>query len=114
MALTPEEAAERRRASALVRLYGITSEDYDRLLAHQGGKCAICRKPPGRIRLAVDHCHRAKKVRGLLCAYCNNKVIGNLTQTLIAAAALYMADPPADAVLGQHHAAGRPRKRRHR
>lgn len=114
MAMSPEEAAERKRNAALLRLYGITAEDYDALLAHQGGRCAICWKPPGRIRLAVDHCHRAKKVRGLLCAYCNNKVIGNLTEGLVTRAAAYLQDPPADAVIGEHHAAGRPRKRRRR
>lgn len=52
--------------------YGIGVVDYRRMLAAQGGKCAICEKAPkkGR-RLAVDHCHRTGKVRGLLCGSCN-------------------------------------------
>jgi hypothetical protein len=54
--------------------YGITSDDYDRMLAEQGGCCAICQtdKPGGKARAwSVDHCHSTNKVRGLLCHRCN-------------------------------------------
>jgi hypothetical protein len=51
--------------------YGITYEDYDRMLLQQNGVCAICGTPPKKNRLAVDHCHKTKKVRGLLCFRCN-------------------------------------------
>ena len=60
--------------------YGITLNDYLRLLESQGGVCAVCRgtNRDGR-ELAVDHDHgccpgrRAcgKCVRGLLCSSCN-------------------------------------------
>ncbi len=52
--------------------YGITEEDYERMLEEQDHLCAICREPcsSGR-RLAVDHCHLTGKVRGLLCMNCN-------------------------------------------
>lgn len=50
---------------------GLTLEGYDRLLALQGGVCAICGKPPKRNRLAVDHNHDTGAVRGLLCFRCN-------------------------------------------
>lgn len=64
---------------ALKKHYGITVEDYERMLAEQGGTCAICRRPErvhskrkGAVRgLAVDHCHNSKRVRGLLCTHCN-------------------------------------------
>jgi hypothetical protein len=58
-------------------------EDYYKLLAEQGGLCAICLKPPrqqGRkFRLSVDHDHRCcpsikscgKCIRGLVCHTCN-------------------------------------------
>lgn len=58
----------------LQRTYGITLEDYDRMMEEQGGVCKICRKPstrPNRFPLNVDHCHKTGKVRGLLCIPCN-------------------------------------------
>jgi hypothetical protein len=60
-----------KRAGALKRRYGITPEQYDKMLERQGGKCAICRRPPGAKRLAVDHDHKTKRVRGALCYICN-------------------------------------------
>lgn len=67
-------------ARHLVTKYGMTVEDYEAMLAEQGGVCAVCERPPktGR-RLAVDHDHACcpgegscgKCVRGLLCTTCN-------------------------------------------
>ena len=58
--------------------YDITLNDYEKLLKDQGGRCAICVKKPGRVRLAVDHDHALEKlvgtrrsIRGLLCRACN-------------------------------------------
>lgn len=53
------------------RDFGITEQEYNAMLVAQQGVCAICRQPPKRIRLDVDHCHATKKVRGLLCNKCN-------------------------------------------
>jgi hypothetical protein len=50
--------------------YGMSQEDYDRLVARQGGACAICGKRPAKA-LCVDHCHATGKIRGLLCRKCN-------------------------------------------
>jgi len=47
---------------------------YAERLKAQGGVCAICGKPPGKTRLALDHCHRTGRVRGLLCWSCNVKL----------------------------------------
>lgn len=56
----------------LATRFGITPADYVRMLAEQKGLCAICRcPPPAKKRFHVDHCHRTKRVRGLLCAHCN-------------------------------------------
>ena len=45
----------------LFQKYGITGEQYDAMLEAQGGRCAICQRPPAigkRIgRLVVDHDH---------------------------------------------------------
>jgi hypothetical protein len=70
--------------------YGITIQDYDRMLEEQEGKCAICKGPPTTFgRLVVDHCHDSKKVRGLLCSHCNRALGGfrDNVDTVIAAAA---------------------------
>ncbi len=53
------------------KLYGLTPQDYDTLLQKQDGCCAICRRPPGKTRLAIDHCHKTGQIRGLLCFRCN-------------------------------------------
>lgn len=46
---------------------------YEYVLEDQGGKCAICGRPPkpGGRRLNIDHDHITGAVRGLLCASCN-------------------------------------------
>lgn len=62
---------EQNRTSKYKRLFGITIEEYDRMLSEQDGLCAICRKPPINRRLAVDHDHDTGLVRGLLCPPCN-------------------------------------------
>ena len=59
------------RNAHLLRVYGITSADYDLILAKQNYACALCFRKPGRIRLHVDHDHQTKLVRGLLCHQCN-------------------------------------------
>lgn len=62
----------------LKRYYGITQEMYDQLLERQGGTCAICLKTPDENgqALAVDHDHKSREIRGLLCRYCNHRVVG--------------------------------------
>lgn len=71
--------------SKLKKLYGITVDDYDRMLAAQGGGCALCGsmnpltgnrtyKRNTRTAFDVDHCHATGKVRGLLCTRCNRLV----------------------------------------
>ena len=56
----------------LKKTYGITIEEYKKMLYVQNGVCAICEKEcvSGR-NLAVDHCHETGNIRGLLCSNCN-------------------------------------------
>jgi Autographiviridae endonuclease VII len=63
-------AAAQRRAHYRTR-YGITTEEYETLLAEQGGVCAVCGNASAGKRLAIDHNHDTKEVRGLLCRVCN-------------------------------------------
>lgn len=67
------------RNTKLKARFGITAEEYDRLLEQQDGKCAICGSSTSYLghRLAVDHDHQTQVVRGLLCKACNVG-IGNL------------------------------------
>lgn len=51
--------------------YGIDIETYKSMFLKQHGVCAICGKAEKTKRLAVDHDHATKKVRGLLCQKCN-------------------------------------------
>ena len=84
-----EETQERH----LKRKYGITLADYAAMLEQQGGKCAICGKPePEHKKLDVDHCHKTKVVRGLLCTSCN-RVLGHAWDSpeRLRAAADYLA-----------------------
>ena len=62
---------ERDRALARKYTYGITREQYDALIVQQNGLCALCNNPPGKRALAVDHDHKTKEIRGLLCDRCN-------------------------------------------
>jgi hypothetical protein len=82
-------------------VYGISAEDYQRLLEAQDGKCAICRRKPGAKRLAVDHDHTTGEVRGLLDRGCNRDVLGHLREDTEALqrAIEYLNDPPARRVL---------------
>lgn len=55
-----------------MKKYGITVEDYVRMLVEQNGRCAICLSEyPGPNAFHVDHDHATGKVRGLLCTRCN-------------------------------------------
>ena len=80
------------RKSHLKRKYGMTLEDYDRLLEQQGGGCAVCGRPPREdISLHVDHDHDTGHIRGILCFRCNNG-IGDFGHdlALLEAAAAYL------------------------
>lgn len=68
-----------RRKSHLSK-FRLTEQDYEDMLFKQDGRCALCRRPEtlrmrGKLRrLAVDHCHKSGKVRGLLCCDCNQGI----------------------------------------
>ena len=71
--------------SKLKRLYGLTVEDYNKLLVKQGGGCVLCGETDpscgsrhyiknNRTAFDVDHNHKTGKIRGLLCTRCNRLV----------------------------------------
>jgi hypothetical protein len=86
-----------QHGAMVAKTYGLTADDYDELLARQGGRCAICRAKPKSKRLAVDHDHKTGTVRGLLCSRCNHDLMGSAWDSMAMASALwhYMNTPPA-------------------
>lgn len=97
------------RRSKLWREFGVTLEDYDRMLVAQGNGCAICgtKTPGGRFKnFCVDHEHvpgyeamppeqKRKYVRGLLCNIHNKGlgIFGDSTE-LLHKAIRYLEAPP--------------------
>jgi hypothetical protein len=70
-----QDAAIQRRENhreRWLKRYGMTIEQYEQMLASQGGCCAICRtgEVPSR-GWHVDHDHATGRVRGILCHGCN-------------------------------------------
>lgn len=83
--------------SKIKKAYGLSEDEYYRMLRQQNDSCAICLsqkswsknykyKKNGSSRFMVDHCHTTRKVRGLLCTRCNRALgllgdnIENLTR----------------------------------
>jgi hypothetical protein len=68
-----ETHAEQKHRSYLRRAYGVTADEYERLLVTNDYKCEICLidQRYTKKRHAVDHCHLTGKIRGLLCSNCN-------------------------------------------
>jgi hypothetical protein len=80
---------DRAFAARLKRRYGLTVDAFQALWEGQGGRCPICDKKlrRGRGGAGVDHDHRlvgrrsteqdrAAAVRGILCSFCNYRVVG--------------------------------------
>jgi hypothetical protein len=69
----------KERNKHLLRKFGITLEQYEKLFEEQNGVCAMCFKPEtvknnkgtAPRLLAVDHDHKTGRIRGLLCFRCN-------------------------------------------
>ena len=82
------------KAMNLRKKYGLTPEQVDAMISAQGDKCAICgtsnRGLPHRFP-AVDHCHKTKIVRGILCRKCNQGLgLFNDNPQLLRSAASYL------------------------
>jgi Autographiviridae endonuclease VII len=58
----------------LAKKYGISEDQYQQILELQRGVCAICERHQRYRRLSVDHDHKTKRVRGLLCNWCNRSI----------------------------------------
>lgn len=98
------EVRKKVHDNRVVKVYGLSPGDYDRLYVIQGGKCYICQRATGASkRLAVDHDHISGEVRGLLCKLCNRDVLGHLRDDIEALqrAIDYLREPPARLLLAE-------------
>ncbi len=67
---------ESTKNSKLKFSYNITLDQYNSILIAQNNCCAICKRHKDEFKrdLAVDHCHKTGKIRGLLCTGCNRGI----------------------------------------
>lgn len=103
------------RDKYLKRTYGISLDEYEAILTHQGGGCAVCQRQGVTRALAVDHDHKTGLVRGILCPRHNSglqKFSDNPDH--LAAATIYLVEPPAQAIVGARVAPVKPKRRRRR
>lgn len=69
---------DKQHATEIKRRYGLSIEEYNKILEFQAYCCAICLLKHNplikRGRLYVDHCHATNRIRGLLCGSCNSAI----------------------------------------
>ena len=102
------------RAAWIMKVYGITLEEWDIIWEFQGGKCPITgRVPREGETFHLDHEHGGA-VRGIVSPYANTRLIGRLKDHETAQRlADYLKSPPATTALGREVIApGRPKKKR--
>lgn len=100
----------------MLKVYGLTPTQYLAILEQQDFKCGCCGKPFKEGKTPhVDHEHGGH-VRGIVCAYCNTRLIGRLkSHDMAQRLADYLREPPAVQALGfPVIAPGRPKKKRRR
>ena len=87
------------RTERQLRKYGLTPDQWERILTHQHGRCAACGKVFSSTRLACpDHDHRSGFVRGALCTPCNYELGCHHDSTQwFKNVAQYLTHPPAEA-----------------
>lgn len=89
---------ELRRNQHVRFQFGLNDQEYRALITAQQNRCAICGQPETRLSkngqpqsLSVDHDHKQKKVRGLLCGDCNRGIgLFRDDPALLLAAAAYL------------------------
>jgi len=89
----PEKAKATDRNARLKHVFGITEDQFEQLLDRQNHRCAIClkHKSEHKTRFHIDHNHKTGEIRGLLCNFCNRRLIGRHTNAdLFERASVYL------------------------
>lgn len=93
------------RARRQERVFGITLEEKEGIVAFQGGGC-ICAPWTGyngnTRALSTDHDHESGVIRGVLCKHCND-LLGRIRDSpeYFRRMVRYLDDPPAVRLLGE-------------
>jgi hypothetical protein len=73
-----KRTSKKARYDRLRNMYGLSADEYEKLLHKQKSVCAICEQKETRRgkrgtqhSLNVDHDHATGNIRGLLCSKCN-------------------------------------------
>jgi hypothetical protein len=104
-----EKSRKDGRRTRLLREYGLSEADWLQIFNSQGGLCQICFK---KLKIdiddegesaAVDHCHTTGLIRGLICRFPCNYMLGRFkdSATLFRACADYIDNPPATKAFGE-------------
>ena len=93
----PEKRKARNKLEHIKSRYGISREEHAILRVACDGRCQICKTPFSVIwkdQECIDHCHKSKVVRGLLCRACNTGLSQfNDNPELLRAAVRYLERP---------------------
>jgi hypothetical protein len=90
-----EYSKDKSRNNRLKNNYSLTEIQLQQLFISQEQKCKICKKHFEKVSthkgLYIDHDHKTKKVRGLLCGRCN-RLLGNACDNtdILLSAILYL------------------------
>ncbi len=92
MTQSPEEKKEKARWRRILKVYGITREQYGLI---DNGSCPVClRSWSVTVRPCIDHDHVTGHIRGLLCGYCNHYRVGrHRDHDLVYRIAQYLTPP---------------------
>ncbi len=90
------------REKRIKKWFSLSLNDYETILKYQEGVCAICKHPPRKTRLAIDHDHKTGLIRGLLCPFCN-RAVGLFKDDMVRFnnTVIFMQQNPATIALGE-------------
>lgn len=105
MGLDPEVFRARRKRTLIKYYYGLSVEEYERLLERSDNHCELCERELGMVKRSglpiseacVDHCHRTGQIRGILCPTCNTGLGSFHDDPMLLLAAINYLKRPTDA-----------------